>query len=147
MGYKQNLLQKIADRDASIGVVGLGYVGLPLAVEFAEAGFSVTGVDLDAGKVGKINCGCSYIDDISSERVRRLVKIGRLAASCCYDHLQDVTPSAFACRRPLRKTRDPDMSYIIQATRSIAAIRRPGMLIVLESTTYPGTTEEVILPK
>lgn len=146
MGYKQNLLQKIADRDASIGVVGLGYVGLPLAVEFAEAGFCVTGVDLDAGKVGQINCGCSYIADVSGERVRRLVENGKLAATCCYDHLQDVDAISICVPTPLRKTRDPDMSYINQATRSIAAIRRPGKLIILESTTYPGTTEEIILP-
>lgn len=147
MGYQQNLLQKIADREARIGVVGLGYVGLPLAVEFAESGFRVTGVDVDADKVGRINCGCSYIDDISSERVGRLVETGNLGATSCYSDLQDLDAISICVPTPLRKTRDPDMSYIIQATRSIAAIRRPGMLIVLESTTYPGTTEEVILPE
>lgn len=147
MSYKQDLLRKIADRDASIGVVGLGYVGLPLAVEFAEAGFRVTGVDVDAGKVGQINCGCSYIDDIPGERVRRLARKGKLAATRCYDDLREVDAISICVPTPLRKTRDPDMSYINQATRSIAAIRRPGMLIVLESTTYPGTTEEIILPE
>ena len=147
MGYKQDLLRKIADRKARIGLVGLGYVGLPLAVEFAEAGFRVTGVDVDADKVWRINCGRSYIDDISGERVRRLVQSGKLTASCCYDDLRDADAISICVPTPLRKTRDPDMSYIIQAARSIAAIRRPGMLIVLESTTYPGTTEEVILPE
>lgn len=147
MGYKQDLLQKISDREARIGVVGLGYVGLPLAVEFAESGFRVTGVDVDADKVGQINGGCSYIDDISSERVSRLVESGNLGATSCYNELQDVDAISICVPTPLRKTRDPDMSYIIQATQSIAAIRRPGMLIVLESTTYPGTTEEVILPE
>ena len=147
MGYQQDLLQKVADREARIGVVGLGYVGLPLAVEFAESGFRVTGVDVDADKVGQINCGCSYIDDVAGERVRRLVETGNFAATCCYDDLQDVDAISICVPTPLRKTRDPDMSYIIQAAQSIAAIRRPGMLIVLESTTYPGTTEEVILPE
>ena len=147
MGYKQDLLQKIRDREARIGVVGLGYVGLPLAVEFAESGFRVTGMDVDTDKVGQINCGCSYIDDVANERVRRLVETGNLAATCCYDDLQHVDAISICVPTPLRKTRDPDMSYINQATRSIAAIRRPGMLIVLESTTYPGTTEEVILPE
>ena len=147
MGYKQDLLQKISDREARIGVVGLGYVGLPLAVEFAESGFRVTGVDVDADKVRQINRGCSYIDDISSGRVSRLVESGNLGATSCYNELQDVDAISICVPTPLRKTRDPDMSYIIQATQSIAAIRRPGMLIVLESTTYPGTTEEVILPE
>ncbi len=147
MGYKQDLLQKISDREARIGIVGLGYVGLPLAVEFAESGFRVTGVDVDADKVGQINGGCSYIDDISSGSVSRLVESGNLGATSCYNELQDVDAISICVPTPLRKTRDPDMSYIIQATRSIAAIRRPGMLIVLESTTYPGTTEEVILPE
>lgn len=147
MGHQQDLLQKIADREARIGVVGLGYVGLPLAVEFAESGFRVTGVDVDADKVGQINCGCSYIDDVAGERVRRLVETGNFAATCCYDDLQNVDAISICVPTPLRKTRDPDMSYINQAAQSIAAIRRPGMLIVLESTTYPGTTEEVILPE
>lgn len=147
MGEKQNLLQKIGEREARIGVVGLGYVGLPLAVEFAEAGFRVKGVDVDAAKVGRINRGGSYIDDVSSERVRRLVDSGNLDASSCYDDLQDVDAISICVPTPLRKTRDPDMSYIIQAARSIAAIRRTGKLIVLESTTYPGTTEEIILPE
>jgi UDP-N-acetyl-D-glucosamine dehydrogenase len=146
MGYKHDLLQKIADRRARIGVVGLGYVGLPLAVEFAESGFCVIGVDLDARKVGQINCGASYIDDVSGERIRGLVQSGKLAASCCYDDLSNVDAISICVPTPLRKTRDPDMSYINQAAQSIAGIARTGKLIILESTTYPGTTEEIILP-
>ena len=147
MSHKQNLLQRIFDREARIGLVGLGYAGLPLAIEFAEAGFSVTGVDVDADKVRRINSGCSYIDDVSSARVRQLVNKGKLCASADYDDLREVDAISICVPTPLRKTRDPDMSYIIEAARSIAEIRRPGMLIVLESTTYPGTTEEIILPE
>jgi UDP-N-acetyl-D-glucosamine dehydrogenase len=147
MSDKQNLLQKIAAREARIGVVGLGYVGLPLAVEFAESGFSVTGMDVETKKVRQINNGCSYIDDVSGERVRHLVASGKLCATACYDDLREVDAISICVPTPLRKTRDPDMSYIIEAARSIAEIRGQGMLIVLESTTYPGTTEEIILPE
>ncbi|MCY3832923.1 MAG: nucleotide sugar dehydrogenase [Chloroflexi bacterium] len=147
MSHKQNLLQKITEREAHIGLVGLGYAGLPLAVEFAESGFHVTGVDVDAAKVRQINSGCSYIDDVPSARVHQLVDKGRLCASANYDDLREVDAISICVPTPLRKTRDPDMSYIIEAARSIAEIRRPGMLIVLESTTYPGTTEEIILPE
>ena len=147
MGFKQDLLQKIADREARVAVVGLGYVGLPLAVEFAEAGFRVTGIDVDAEKVRQINQGRSYIDDVSSERVRHWVASGNLCASTSYGDLRAVDAISICVPTPLRKTRDPDMSYIIDAARSIAEIRRAGMLIVLESTTYPGTTEDIILPE
>ena len=146
MSCKRELLNRLAERDAKIGIVGLGYVGLPLAVEFAEAGFSVLGLDVDADKVRQINAGGSYIADISAERVRTLVDAGKLRASDCYADLRAVDAISICVPTPLRKTRDPDMSYIIQATDSIAEICQPGMLIVLESTTYPGTTEEIILP-
>ena len=146
MGYKQDLLGKIADREARIAVVGLGYVGLPLAVEFAETGFCVIGMDVDARKVQRINAGESYIDDVADERVRGLVAAGKFSATSCYGDLRPVDAISICVPTPLRKTRDPDMSYIIQAAQSIAAIRRPGLLIILESTTYPGTTEEIILP-
>ncbi|MDE2748125.1 MAG: nucleotide sugar dehydrogenase [Chloroflexota bacterium] len=147
MSDKHNLLQKIADREARVGVVGLGYVGLPLAVEFAEAGFNVTGIDVDRHKVRQLNQGRSYIDDVSSERVHHWVANGKFCASASYDALRAVDAISICVPTPLRKTRDPDMSYIIDAARSIARIRRQGMLIVLESTTYPGTTEEIILPE
>jgi len=146
MSYKQNLLHSIAARKAQVAVVGLGYVGLPLAIEFAEAGFRVIGMDVDAEKVLQINAGQSYIDDVTGERVGSLVESGKLRATACYDDLREADAISICVPTPLRKTRDPDMSYIIQAAQSIAEIRRPGMLIVLESTTYPGTTEEIILP-
>ena len=146
MSYKQNLLHSIAARKAQVAVVGLGYVGLPLAIEFAEAGFRVIGMDVDAEKVLQINAGQSYIDDVTGERVGSLVESGKLRATACYDDLRETDAISICVPTPLRKTRDPDMSYIIQAAQSIAKIRRPGMLIVLESTTYPGTTEEIILP-
>ena len=147
MGYKRDLLHRIAAREARIAVAGLGYVGLPLAVEFAEAGFRVIGLDVDEEKVRRIGAGESYIDDMPSERVGKLVESGRLCATSSYADLRDVDAISICVPTPLRKTRDPDMSYIIRAAQSIAAIRQPGMLIVLESTTYPGTTEEIILPE
>ena len=147
MGCKEDLLHKIASREACIAVVGLGYVGLPLAVEFAEAGFRVIGMDVDVEKVRKIGAGQSYIDDVSNERVRHLVETGNFCATSCYRDLREADSISICVPTPLRKTRDPDMAYIVQAARSIAEIRRPGMLIVLESTTYPGTTEEIILPE
>ena len=146
MTHKQDLLKKFAQRSARIGVVGLGYVGLPLAVEFAESGFSVLGVDVQAEKVQQINAGRSYVADIANARVQDLVSAGKLRASNCYADLRTVDAISICVPTPLRKTRDPDMSYIVQAAQSIAEICRPGMLIVLESTTYPGTTEEIILP-
>jgi len=147
VAFKHDLLQKIFDREARVGVVGLGYVGLPLAVEFAEAGFSVTGIDVDRDKVRQLNQGRSYIDDVPSERVQHWVSQGRFFASASYDDLRAVDAISICVPTPLRKTRDPDMSYIIDAARSIAEIRREGMLIVLESTTYPGTTEEIVVPE
>ena len=146
MGYKAALLERIAKREATVAVVGLGYVGLPLAVEFAEAGFQVIGLDVLAEKTRQINAGESYIDDVSSERIRPLQQAGKLRATCDYEDISQVDAISICVPTPLRKTRDPDMSYIVQAAESISKVRRPGMLIVLESTTYPGTTEEIILP-
>ncbi len=147
MNYKQALLSKFASRKALIAVAGLGYVGLPLAVEFAESGFRVLGLDVEADKARRINDGRSYIADVPDERIRKLVEAGMLSATCEYEDLRGVDAISICVPTPLRKTRDPDMSYIIRAAQSIATICRPGMLIVLESTTYPGTTEEIILPE
>ncbi len=147
MNHKDLLLSKIADRKAIVAVAGLGYVGLPLAVEFAEAGFRVLGLDVDESKVRTLNAGRSYIDDVPPDSVSRLVEAGMLRATSDYQDLRAADAISICVPTPLRKTRDPDMSYIIQAARSIAEICQPGMLIVLESTTYPGTTEELILPK
>ena len=146
MTFKQGLLDKLTQRTATIGIVGLGYVGLPLAVEFAEAGFCVLGLDIQAEKVRQINSGSSYIPDIPDHRVQALVKSGKLSATVAYENLGNVDAISICVPTPLRKTRDPDMSFIIQASQSIAAICKRGMLIVLESTTYPGTTQEIILP-
>lgn len=147
MTHKQNLLQKIEERTAIIGIVGLGYVGLPLAVEFAEVGFQVIGLDVQQSKVDELNAGNSYIDDIPSERLAPLVTAGKLTATTSYDDLREVDAISICVPTPLRKTHDPDMSFIIQASKSISEICHAGMLIVLESTTYPGTTEEIILPE
>jgi UDP-N-acetyl-D-glucosamine dehydrogenase len=140
------LLHKIASRQASIGVLGLGYVGLPLAVEFARAGFNVTGVDVDQRKVDTLNAGRSYIPDVKTEDVAALRATGKLTATTDYAELCAVDAVSICVPTPLRKTRDPDMSYVINAAEKVAGIAHPGLLIVLESTTYPGTTEEILQP-
>ncbi|MDA0243226.1 MAG: nucleotide sugar dehydrogenase [Chloroflexi bacterium] len=139
-------LHKINDRSARVGVVGLGYVGLPLVVGLAEAGFHVTGIDVDARKVQSLNNGQSYIEDIPSEAIAKLVKNGRFRASVDYGLLDDVDAISICVPTPLRKTKDPDISYIINASENIAKYGVEGKLIILESTTYPGTTDEVMLP-
>lgn len=147
MSLKQTLLDRIESRDALVAIVGLGYVGLPLAVEFAEVGFRVIGLDISADKVDTLNRGESYIPDIPSETVRRLVTDGRLRATTRYADLAGADAISIAVPTPLRKTKDPDMSYVIQAVDAVAEIAHPGMLIILESTTYPGTTTELVVPK
>jgi UDP-N-acetyl-D-glucosamine dehydrogenase len=133
-------------RRAKVGVIGLGYVGLPLAVEFAQAGFQVTPVDVDASKVESVRRGESYIPDIPSDRLRPLVDQGRLEASTDFDVLADVDAISICVPTPLRKTKDPDLSYVVAATEQVATRLHKGQLIVLESTTYPGTTEEIVRP-
>jgi UDP-N-acetyl-D-glucosamine dehydrogenase len=147
MNTKETLISRINSRDMQVAVVGLGYVGLPLAVAFAEAGFRVVGVDLDAGKVRSLNQGISYVEDVASGQVAPLVKSGHLKASTEYEALAGAEAVSICVPTPLRKTGDPDISYIIQAADSIAAWGGTGKLIVLESTTYPGTTEEIVLPR
>jgi UDP-N-acetyl-D-glucosamine dehydrogenase len=137
---------KIKAKKAKIAVIGLGYVGLPLAVEFAKKGFSALGVDLDNRKVSSINAGKSYILDIPSDEIGPLAKAGRLKATSDYSKLKDVDAIIICVPTPLRKTKDPDMSFFVSAAEAIAGNLRKGQVIVLESTTYPGTTEEVILP-
>ena len=139
-------LHKINDRSARVGVVGLGYVGLPLVVGLAEAGFHVTGIDVDARKVQSLNNGQSYIEDIPNEAIAKLIKNGRFRASIDYGLLDDVDAISICVPTPLRKTKDPDISYIINASENIAKYGVEGKLIILESTTYPGTTDEVMLP-
>lgn len=143
----QTLLQRIAERSAHVCVVGLGYVGLPLAVEFAKAGFRVTGLDTDTERVAGINAGHCHIQDVSSIELQQVVASGHLQATQDFAVLSEVDTISICVPTPLRKTKDPDISYIISATGEICQRLHPGQLIVLESTTYPGTTDEVILPQ
>jgi UDP-N-acetyl-D-glucosamine dehydrogenase len=140
-------MQKITDRTAHVSVMGLGYVGLPLAVAFAQAGYRVAGLDTNAERVGLINGGHSPVQDISDETLQQVVAAGRLQATTDFAVLQDVDTVSICVPTPLRKTKDPDISYILAATEQISTRLHPGQLIVLESTTYPGTTDEVILPR
>jgi UDP-N-acetyl-D-glucosamine dehydrogenase len=140
------LREKIAARTARVGIVGLGYVGLPLAVEFAKAGFSVTGIDLVESKVERINAGDSYVQDVPSREIGELVAVGRIRATTDFSVIGELDTINICVPTPLRKTKDPDMSYIVSACQEIAKYFHPGMLAILESTTYPGTTEEVVLP-
>jgi UDP-N-acetyl-D-glucosamine dehydrogenase len=137
---------RLTDRTARVGVVGLGYVGLPLAVEFARAGFVATGIDLDQRKVDAVNQGTSYIPDVETAEVARLVAGQMLTATSDFSVVAGLDTINICVPTPLRKTKDPDMSYIVSAVEQIAAHLHPGMLVVLESTTYPGTTEELVQP-
>jgi UDP-N-acetyl-D-glucosamine dehydrogenase len=130
-----------------VGVIGLGYVGLPLACEFARGGLRVVGIDVDRQKVADVEAGRSYVQDVPSDLLRELTRAGRLRASAAFDVLQECDAVIICVPTPLRKTRDPDISYIVAAVDAIVPRLHPGMLIVLESTTYPGTTEEVIQPR
>jgi UDP-N-acetyl-D-glucosamine dehydrogenase len=140
------LLERIRSRRARCGVVGLGYVGLPLAVEFARAGFVTTGIDLDERKTRAINDGVSYIDDVPTTMVAQLRAEGRLQATTSFDVVSELDTINICVPTPLRKAKDPDLSFIVSATEAIATRLHPGMLVILESTTYPGTTEELVLP-
>ncbi|QBD78389.1 nucleotide sugar dehydrogenase [Ktedonosporobacter rubrisoli] len=143
---KQSLLEKISSRSLRVAVIGLGYVGLPLATTFAEAGYQVTGIDVDQQKVDAANSGESYISDISNETLRKLLDAGRLRCTTDYTVLNEIDAVSICVPTPLRKTRAPDISYIIAATQQIQAHLHAGQIVVLESTTYPGTTDEVLLP-
>ena len=140
------LRDRIRNRQARIGIIGLGYVGLPLAVEFAKAGFEVTGFDVDVAKVSSINKGHSYIGDVASEDVAAAVKAGKLSATDDMSKLHDMDAIDICVPTPLRKTRDPDLSYVVLAVDAVRARLKPGQLVILESTTYPGTTDEVVQP-
>ena len=147
MTTKDTLIKQLKDKTARIAILGMGYVGLPLAVVFAEAGFHVTGIDPDRRKADALNKGVSYIPDISTETVTRLVKSGRLTASADFAALKDMDAVSICVPTPLRQTGDPDMSFIMSATEELAKHMHKGVVVVLESTTYPGTTREVLLPK
>ncbi len=139
-------LKKIVEKKAKAAIIGLGYVGLPLAVELAKAGFDVTGIDVDKRKTDAINKGLSYIQDVPSAEVKELVKAGKLRATTDFSVLRHIDTINICVPTPLRKSKDPDISYILSATAEIAKYLHKGQLIILESTTYPGTTEEVMQP-
>ena len=147
MSTKETLIKKLKEKKASIAILGLGYVGLPLAVVFGEAGFRVTGVDPDSRKVDSLIKGVSYIPDVKTEAIEKLVKSGNLTATTDFSVLKEMDAVSICVPTPLRQTGDPDMSYIISATEELAKYMHKGMVVVLESTTYPGTTRELLLPK
>jgi UDP-N-acetyl-D-glucosamine dehydrogenase len=144
---KLELISKLRDRRARVSILGMGYVGLPLAVVFAEAGFDVTGIDPVESKVETINRGMSHVQDVSSAQVARLVESGQLRATTDFSSLEHSDAVSICVPTPLRKTGDPDLSFILDATAELAKFVHPGMIIVLESTTYPGTTREILLPQ
>ncbi|NLG40299.1 MAG: UDP-N-acetyl-D-glucosamine dehydrogenase, partial [Chloroflexi bacterium] len=144
---KEDLIQDIQKKRANISVLGLGYVGLPLAITFANAGFNVTGIDPDEEKVEMINRGESYISDITNAQLRKHIDSGRLRATTDYSVLAEIDAVSICVPTPLRKTGDPDMSFIASASEQIAPYLHRSMVIVLESSTYPGTTREFVLPK
>ncbi|MFN2178381.1 MAG: nucleotide sugar dehydrogenase [Candidatus Promineifilaceae bacterium] len=147
MPAKDRLLNGIAERDLKVVVLGIGYVGLPLAVAFAEAGFRACGVDISSERVDSINRGQSYIEDIPTLAIKKLVEQGRLWASTDFAEIVDADAIIICVPTPLRKTKDPDITYIIDAADKIAEYGCKGKLVILESTTYPGTTEEVVMPR
>jgi UDP-N-acetyl-D-glucosamine dehydrogenase len=141
-----SLLEKIKSGQARAGVVGLGYVGLPLAVEMARSGLHVTGIDVSEAKIRAIGEGRSYILDVPSEQVAELVRDGKLDATSDFAVAAELDTINVCVPTPLRKTREPDLSYIVDAVKALAEHMRPGQLLILESTTYPGTTEEILVP-
>ncbi len=143
---RQHLIDKLSNHTAKVAVVGMGYVGLPLAVVFAEAGFDVTGIELDFSKVTTLNKGESYILDIPTDKVAELVQRKKLRATTDYAVVQNMDAISICVPTPLRQTGDPDLSFIVSAVEGLAPYLHPGMIIVLESSTYPGTTREMVLP-
>ena len=146
MTTKETLIKKLQDKTAKIGILGMGYVGMPLAVVFAEAGFNVMGIDPDQRKIDTFNKGISYIQDVPTETVVRLQKAGRLKMTADFTALKDMDAVSICVPTPLRQTGDPDMSFILSATEQLAKYVHAGMVVVLESTTYPGTTRELTWP-
>jgi UDP-N-acetyl-D-glucosamine dehydrogenase len=141
-----SLIESIRRRDARCGIIGLGYVGLPLALEFARAGFRTTGIDVDPSKVDAINAGRSYIVDVRDLEIAEQVRAGRLSATTDFAAIRDVDTINICVPTPLRKTKDPDLTFVVSAVNEIGRYLRRGQLVILESTTYPGTTQEVVQP-
>lgn len=146
MNYAETLRSRIEDRSALVGIVGMGYVGLPLALAFTESGFQVLGFDIDGAKVYKLNRGESYIHHLDGNRVARAHASGRLRATADFSRLGEPDVILICVPTPLGVHREPDLSYVINTAHQIAAALRPGQLVVLESTTYPGTTDEILKP-
>ena len=146
MDHAIQLMEKLRNKTARVAVLGMGYVGLPFATVFSEAGFEVTGIDPVPEKMDMLNRGESYIMDVSTEQVARLVKAGKLKGTTDYSILKDIDAVAICVPTPLRNTGDPDLSFIISATEGLAPYVHAGMVVVLESSTYPGTTRELVLP-
>ena len=146
MPMQELILERIRTREARVGVVGLGYVGLPLSIVFAEAGFEVVGLDVDQARVEAISSGNSHIEDVSASVVADYVDAGKLSATTDFEVLGTCDAILICVPTPLQKTRDPDMAFVAQAAQDVAARLRPGQLIVLESTSYPGTTRELLVP-
>ena len=142
----QELARAIHDHSARIGIIGMGYVGLPLAIEVAENGFEVVGIDIDRSKVESVNAGLSYVLEIPSERLFSLVIKGAIRATQSLAAIESLDAISICVPTPLRKTKDPDLSYVIASAEAVHNHLRPGQLIIIESTTYPGTTREVVLP-
>ena len=147
MDYKKQLIERFESKTAKIGILGLGYVGLPLAVVFAEAGFTVTGIEPMQSKVDSLLKGESYVLDVSSETVAKLIKSGKLIPTSDFSAIKELDAVSICVPTPLRKTGDPALSFIVSATDELAKYVHAGMVVVLESTTYPGTTRELILPR
>ena len=143
----ESLRKKIENRTAKVGVIGLGYVGLPLSATIAKAGFQVTGIDLSEEKVNQVNDGISYISDLSLETLAPLIQRGQIRATTDYAILSELNIINICVPTPLSKSKNPDISFVLAAVESLVKHLHQGQLIILESTTYPGTTEEVVLPK
>jgi UDP-N-acetyl-D-glucosamine dehydrogenase len=144
---KEAVLEKISQRTLHIAIIGLGYVGLPLATNFAQAGFQVTGIDIDQNKVNRANQSESYVADVPSSLLKTLIDDAKLTFTSDFDALYDQDAVIVCVPTPLGKTRDPDLSYVLSATQQIKAHLHPGQIVTLESTTYPGTTDEIVLPE
>ena len=147
MSTKEELIKKLKDKSAKVAILGLGYVGLPLAVVFGEAGFHVTGVDPDKRKIDALKKSESYIPDVKTEEIVKLVKSGLFTSTTDFSVLKEMDAVSICVPTPLRQTGDPDMSFIMSAMEELSKYMHKGMVVVLESTTYPGTTRELLLPK
>jgi len=143
----KQLQTKLKDRSAKIGIIGLGYVGLPLAVEFGKAGFHVTGIDIDENRVAKLNAGNNYISDVDDQIFKQLVDDQKFSATTSFSVIQDLDAISICVPTPLNKLKDPDVSYIISVVNELEKYLHKDLLIILESTTYPGTTRELVAPK